>query len=97
MLLELLWNSHGFSWINVVIFLFISTIIILTIALNLFIIIAVISDKTLRNFTNIQFASMSCADLLVIILFRNIYYNYSRTIPKIVFRFKYFNLIFIFN
>jgi hypothetical protein len=37
----------------------------MTIALNLFIIIAVITDKTLRNFTNIQFASMSCADLLV--------------------------------
>lgn len=51
--------------VNLIIFLMGLIGIVLTIALNLFIIIAVIVDKSLRNFTNIQFASMSCADLLV--------------------------------
>jgi hypothetical protein len=57
---ELLNNSK-----NVVIFITGVIIIFSTIALNLFIIIAVIFDKSMRNYTNIQFAFMSFADLLV--------------------------------
>ena len=40
-------------------------IIFLTIAFNLFIIITVVVNKQMQNFTNIQFAFMSCADMLV--------------------------------
>lgn len=57
---ELLNNSKNLA-------IFIAGIIIIfsTIALNMFIIIVVIVDKSMRNYTNIQFAFMSCSDLLV--------------------------------
>ena len=40
-------------------------IIFLTLAFNLFIIFTVLLNKQMQNFTNIQFAFMSCADMLV--------------------------------
>ncbi len=39
--------------------------IILTISFNIFIILTVLFDKSMRNYTNIQFASMSFADILI--------------------------------
>jgi hypothetical protein len=53
------------NWYNIAIFIFSILIITATIVLNLFIIIIVIIDKSMRNYTNIQFASVSLADLLV--------------------------------
>ena len=40
-------------------------VIIITISLNMFIIFSVVLDKNMRNYTNVQFASMSIADTLV--------------------------------
>ena len=59
--LEIIKNDYK----NVFIFITFLCLMFMTISLNLFIIIVVIQDKSLRNFTNIQFASMSCADLIV--------------------------------
>ncbi len=39
--------------------------IVLTISFNIFIILTVLFDKSMRNYTNIQFASMSFADILI--------------------------------
>lgn len=50
---------------NVSIFSIASLTILISFLLNLFIIVQVIIDKSMRNYTNIQFASMSCADSLV--------------------------------
>lgn len=40
-------------------------VILFTISLNLFIIFTVVLDKSMRNYTNVQFASLSFADALV--------------------------------
>lgn len=40
-------------------------VIVITISLNIFIILTVVLDKSMRNYTNVQFASMSIADTLV--------------------------------
>ena len=40
-------------------------VIIITVSLNMFIIFSVVFDKSMRNYTNVQFASMSIADTLV--------------------------------
>ncbi len=58
---QVIFNNVG----NIVTLLVGLTIILLTITFNLFIIIAVITNKTMQNYTNIQFAFMSAADLLV--------------------------------
>ena len=50
---------------NICILILGSCIIILTIFFNIFIVLAVLFNKTMQNYTNIQFAFMSCADLLV--------------------------------
>ena len=53
------------NWYNITIFVAALLVITATILLNLFILIIVIIDKSMRNYTNIQFASVSLADLLV--------------------------------
>lgn len=53
------------DWYNLFTFIVSILVIIITILLNLFILIIVIVDKSMRNYTNIQFASISLADLLV--------------------------------
>lgn len=50
---------------NLLIFIIGSLVIFFTVTLNLFIVFTVITDKSMRNYTNIQYASMSCADTLV--------------------------------
>ena len=40
-------------------------VMITIVLLNIFIIATVVSDHNMRNYTNIQFASMSVADILV--------------------------------
>jgi len=47
------------------IFALASVLIVATVLLNCFIALAVVIDKSMKNYTNIQFAAMSCADLLV--------------------------------
>lgn len=51
---------------NLIAFIVGVLVIIITLALNIFIILSVILDKSMRNYTNVQFASMSIADLLVV-------------------------------
>ncbi|CAF0932383.1 unnamed protein product [Brachionus calyciflorus] len=50
---------------NLIVFIIGCFVILVTICLNLFVVFTVVSDKSMRNYTNIQFASMSCADTLV--------------------------------
>lgn len=50
---------------NLLIFIIGSLVIFVTVCLNLFIVFTVITDKSMRNYTNIQYASMSCGDILV--------------------------------
>ncbi|RNA31023.1 muscarinic acetylcholine receptor M4-like [Brachionus plicatilis] len=54
-----------FSGANLIILIIGSVVIFFTVSLNIFIVLTVITDKSMRNYTNIQYASMSCADILV--------------------------------
>ena len=61
----LIMDGNLVSTKNVFILIFGVFVIILTIGFNLFIILTVLFNKTMQNYTNIQFAFMSSADLLV--------------------------------
>lgn len=56
------------NWYNLLMLIVSIFVIITTILLNVFILFVVIFYKSMRNYTNIQFASISLADLLGISL-----------------------------